>query len=65
MLLLVVIPFFKGIELIRNFSHHFDEWLIFYYKRVIPASHSFFRVFAEQELYQGDIINTNYDTSLV
>ena len=47
---LVVIPFFKGIELIRNSScsHPFDEWLFFYYKRVIAATHSFkFTVFLQ------------------
>ena len=38
----------------------------FLYKRTIAATHSFrFTVFAEQELKQGDIIVTNYNTSLV
>ena len=47
---LVVIPFFKGIELIRNSSssHLFDEWPSFYYKRVIAATYSFkFTVFLQ------------------
>ena len=42
--------FFKGIELIRNSScsHSFDEWLFFYYKRTIAATHSFkFTVFLQ------------------
>ena len=35
-------------------------------KTIALTYHSFkFTVSAEQELYQGDIINTNYDTSLV
>ena len=48
----VVIPFFKGIELIRNFScsHQFDEWLIFYYKRAVTAADSFkFTVFLQNK----------------
>ena len=62
------IPIFKGIELIRKFScsHPFNELFFFYYERAIAATHSFkFTVFTEQELYQEDIVNTNYDTSLV
>ena len=46
-------PFFRGIELIRNFScsHPFNELPFFCYKRAIAAVHSFkFTVFAEQEL---------------
>ena len=45
---LIVIPFFKGIELIRNSScnHPLDELPFFYYQRVIAATHSFkFTVF--------------------
>ena len=64
---LVVISFFKGIELIRNSScnHLFDEWLSFYKTN---CNHSFLQiycVFAEKELQQGDIIYNNYYTSLV
>ena len=62
------IPIFKGIELIRKFScsHPFNELFFFYYERAIAATHSFkYTVFTEQELYQEDITNTNYDTSLV
>ena len=61
-------PFFRGIELIRNFScsHPFNELHFFCYKRAIAAAHSFkYTVFAEQELQQQDIIVTNHDTSLV
>ena len=48
-----IIPVFKDIELIRHSScsHPIGEWLFFYYKRAVAATHSFkFSVFfPEQE----------------
>ena len=39
----LIIPFFKGIELIRKSSYScpFDELTFFFYKRVTAAAHSF------------------------
>ena len=56
-----IIPFFKGIKLIRSSScgHPLMTSI---------CSQTFFQVyciFTEQELLQGDIIVTNYNTSLV
>ena len=47
---LVVIPFFKGIELIRNSScsHPFDEWLFFY---KINCCLSFFQIYCVSIYY--------------
>ena len=58
----LIIPFFKGTELIckSSYSCSFDELSFFYYKRVITAAHSFKLIVL---LYQEDIINTN--TSLI
>ena len=40
---LAVIPYFKGSELIRrsSWSHPFDGWPFFYYKRSVTATHYF------------------------
>ena len=49
----VIIPFFKGLELISksSCSHPLDELFFFYYKRVIAATNSIkFCVSAEQDL---------------
>ena len=57
--LLVVIPFFIGIELIHKLScsHPFDELPFFYYKKVITATHSFkFTVFLQNKNCSKEIL---------
>ena len=51
-----------------SYSHPFDEWPLFYYKRAVAAKSSFkFTIFfsEQEELWQRDIIVINYDTFLV
>ena len=65
---LVVIPFSKGIELIRqsSFSHPFDELHFFYHKRLNAATHLFKLVcFCRAGVVASRYLNTNYDTSLI
>ena len=52
---LVIIPFFKGIELIRNSScsHPFDELPLFYQSNCNRSLHQIYCVFGEKELQQG------------
>ena len=53
-----VMPFFIGIEFIRNSScsHPFDEFSFFYYKRTIAARHYFkFTVFLQHRNCKKEI----------